>query len=340
MEFPKRLSTGKSIMHKASLSRYGVDEWFQDKSDSTFWLRIYTSLLIPHDQFVPKLQGAVQRLGVRQPVAIHYESKSDLCLPSFEHYMYAGKNGMTVLDFDNRQRQLQKSNYVFVSTPLRVDGAPGDEAASRHALDVVAGVMRAHAGLNLMRDLVFDGEVDAQGDEARLPRDEIRMPRLPEGPFVNEHNWLNIAEIVEALQCQPEHRRNRLQLALEYFNRAQQELHDAFFYYWTALEMVCGGSMKVIRAKVVSCYGLEGPEVVNQATSLEVFVDWRDKLFHQGERPPLSADIERYLQFLVLDLLRQELRLPLLGYLAVIQEAPGYDLSPIGLTNRAESSQS
>jgi len=317
-------------MHKVQLSSYSNNDWYKDASQSSFWLRIYTSLLVPHDKFVLSLQSAVKKLQLSQPVSISYGVKEGLNVPSFQHYMYAGKNGMTVLEFTSEERALKKSNFVFLSTPMTVDGQPGDEAVARQCLDVAASVMRLHTGANFMRDIVFDGEITAAEEKFVAPSAEIKMPQIPEGPFLNDRNWEHIAEISESLAGLPADKRQRIELAVEYFNKAQQ-MPDVMFYYWTALEMLCGGRDNMIRQKLKACYELEDVDVVDAATGFGFLSKWRYEFFFKGHRPELSADIQRYIQLLFLDLLRFELQLPWVGYLAAIQGAEGYNLSDIGL---------
>jgi hypothetical protein len=74
-------------------------------------------------------------------------------------------------------------------------------------------------------------------------------------------------------------------------------------------------------------------------SGFDKLTDWRQKYIHQGIVPALSADVERYIQLLFLDILRQELSLPPRFYMASIQKARGYDLSPLGLSDNREDDQ-
>jgi hypothetical protein len=78
---------------------------------------------------------------------------------------------------------------------------------------------------------------------------------------------------------------------------------------------------------------------VEQRTGFKVIAKWRHDYFHKGKIPDLSADVERYIQLLYLDLLRHEVHLPLGGHVAGIQNASGYDLRPLGLMDRRTSEQ-
>jgi hypothetical protein len=52
-------------------------------------------------------------------------------------------------------------------------------------------------------------------------------------------------------------------------------------------------------------------------------------MIHKGLTPVVSAPMERYLQLMFLDLLRYELNMDTKGYMAMMQQSKGYDLSPL-----------
>lgn len=61
-----------------------------------------------------------------------------------------------------------------------------------------------------------------------------------------------------------------------------------------------------------------------------VLEKWRHNLVHEGILPVVSASVERYLQLMFLDLLRLELELPARHHMLLMQQASGYDLTPLG----------
>jgi len=98
------------------LSYFGPEEWFKDKNISSFWLRIYTSLFIPHDKFIPSLKNALKRISLKQPVALSYAVMDGLKVPVFQHYIYALEDGKMIVEINSDHRELKTSNYVFIST--------------------------------------------------------------------------------------------------------------------------------------------------------------------------------------------------------------------------------
>jgi len=128
---------------------------------------------------------------------------------------------------------------------------------------------------------------------------------------------------------QPVDIRRRIELALEFFNRAMRA-EDPFFYYWTALEVLCNGKAGKIKQRLSLVYDLSIPEVDDRLGMARV-AQWRHDLFHRGQRVWHSADVERYVQLLFLDLLRRELHLPSRRRASAMLQGDDYDLSALGI---------
>jgi hypothetical protein len=141
-----------------------------------------------------------------------------------------------------------------------------------------------------------------------------------------------LGEVAEAILAQTGDKSRRLMLALELIDAAMRTGHG-FFEYWTALEVVVAGKVNRMKSILSAIYGVRSHHEVGEQTGLNVLARWRHEYVHKGIRPPLTADIERYLQLLFLDLLRHELGLPSRKYVVAVQNAVGYDLSSLGLAN-------
>jgi hypothetical protein len=114
---------------------------------------------------------------------------------------------------------------------------------------------------------------------------------------------------------------------------------EAFFNYWTALEILCNGSSQTIKTKVQKCYSLKSVGDVDSQTGMRMLARWRHDYFHKGKRPDFVGDEARYIQMLFLDLLRYELHLPSNGYVAAVQVAAGYNFSGLGLPDNRTPEQ-
>ncbi len=326
-----------------TLATLAPDTWFTRREQSSFWLRIYTTLLVPRqnlekaiEEFVAGLNKEKAFLSISQRTAFAVGGIKELKIPVFTVDMFAEETGRTRLNVKVDQKSLTDSSHIFLATPFRVDGKAGIEAVAKAALATAAGLICVHAGLNGLRDLVFDGEVNAVDGTFSLASQPWRMPQPCEGPFWARQNGEDIQEIAQCVSRLGEPQRGRISLALQFVDAAMRNI-QGFFEYWTGLEVLCEGRSHRIKARLARLYGIRDHKEAATRSGFKTLEKWRHDYIHRGKRPPLTADVERYLQLLFVDLLRQELRLPARGHLAAMQAAVGYDLSPIGLTdNRTE----
>lgn len=321
-----------------SLSKLAPSDWFTQPENSSFWLRIYSCLFVPHDSFLESVAGmfgAPNERGVavrpEQRVLVTCGRVNDIKVPFSICDMESAPNGQLSVRVKVDLRQLPDMPYLFVATPFKIDGISGSESSSRSYLDEVASLICLHAGQNLMRHIAFEGEVEVGRDQIHVPGEGLKMPQLAEGPFLSSQNGSDICEIAAALRKEPdEDRRRRLLLALQLVNHAMRS-NFGFLDYWTALEVVCDGGSNRIKSTLAKIYGIKSHNEAAEATRLSVIGQWRHDYVHRGLKPPLSSDVERYIQLLFLDLLRHETGLPPRGHLAGIQKASGYNLSTLGI---------
>lgn len=319
-----------------NLSEFAEDEWFADRSKSTYWLRIYTSLGLTHKDFFPAIKDVYERIDRDPPVRMYFGQIDGLEVPIFRINMYVNEDGITAININSDNHKIDKSNHVWFATPYKIDGDPGNHVETNRYLNRIESLIVLHMGQNFLRDIVFDGEVNAYDGNFSVASQAIKMPQMPEGPFLHKQNWQDIEEIETSLSSAPIEIRNRLQLSLEFFERGVRE-DDGFFEYWTALEILCNGKAQTIRSKIQKCYKLKHVKEAEERSGFKSIAKWRHDFVHKGDRPNVSSDVERYIQLLYLDLLRQELKLQPRHHMAGLQQAVGYDLSPINLPdNRTE----
>jgi len=101
-----------------------------------------------------------------------------------------------------------------------------------------------------------------------------------------------------------------------------------FINYWTALEVLCGPAGK-IRAALWKAYGFGRQHDVDDQLQFKVVRGWRHDLVHQGTVIGLSAEAERYLQYLFLDLIRHVLGLDHIGYAKILLDDLDLDLTGV-----------
>lgn len=321
-----------------NLSEFAEDEWFSDRNTSSFWLRIYTSLGLSHKDFVPIVEKVSKRINRKPPVRIYFGQIENIEVPIFRINMYVNEDGITTINIHSDNHKLDKTNYIWFATPYQIDGVPGNEIETKRYLNRIESLMVLHIGQNFLRDIVFDGDVNAGDGKFNVASHAMKMPQTPEGPFLHKQNWEDIEEIETALAALQIEIRKRIELSLEFFERAVRD-NDGFFEYWSSLEILCNGKAQRIRSKIQQCYKLKHVNEASEKSGFGVIANLRHALVHDGVRPSISSDVERYIQLLYLDLLRQELNLPPRHHMAAFQQAVGYNLSPLGLKDNRTKEQ-
>lgn len=277
----------------------------------------------------PREASIAVRLGVRLIYA--FGRANDINVPQSTFEMTTAESEQLQVAMKIDSKLLPNTPSVFLATPYRTDGNPGNEASARSCLDEVAALICIHAGHNLMRQVVFEGEVEATGDQFHVSGEPMKMPQSAEGPFLDSQNGDDIYEIAGALRTlTDDNKRRRLLLALQLIDRAMR-VDFGFLEYWTALEVVCDGTANRIKATLSKVYRIKSHTKAAEVTRLAVIAQWRHDYVHKGVKPIMNADVERYLQLLFLDTLRFELGLPSRGHIAAIQNSAHFDLSQLGI---------
>jgi hypothetical protein len=120
------------------LSDFAPNEWFKDPETSYFWLRMYTSLFIPHDQYIERIKDATKRLHLDQPVAIGFAVLGGLKVPNTQVHLYCAEEGGMLWEVNAGKRGLKTSNYVLVFTPYTIDGVQGNESLAKRQIDIAS----------------------------------------------------------------------------------------------------------------------------------------------------------------------------------------------------------
>jgi len=314
-------------------------EWFSDRANSSIWMRIHTCLFTPldavTDAFAQWEHGA-HALPLGAPTMLAIGTVRDFKAPVQAVDIYSQVSGQVVVALNVSEKVLPDAIFVFLATPFAVDGVIGKEAAAKRHLDLVAALICAHTGRNFMWDCIFEGEMSAQDGKMSVPGEGNKMPQPIAGPFLGKQNGMDVAEIAQRLKDTPEPKKGRIQLALRLLNGAMRE-NEGFLEYWTALEVVCDGKTNRIKDRIAQIYRVKSQQDAGRLSGLTALSVWRGEYVHKGIAPKLTTDVERYLELLFLDLLRYELGLTPRGHAGGMQQAKGYDLSPLGLAdNRTE----
>jgi hypothetical protein len=290
------------------------------------------------DTVIERLSSIEIKLSLGTPLSVSFGTLTGGKVPKISFVTYAADSGQTTVFTKIDEIALPTAHYWFLSTPFKVDGSPGNEWNARRFLSRVYALLIAHCGLNALVDVVFEGEVDVDGSQWRSTSPVLKTVQPVDGPFLHPTLWEALAEVSAALNKAPMERKQRIELALEFFDRATRS-EEEFFNNWTALEILCNGKSQKIRSCLQAAYELPNVGEVDKQSGFKQIAAWRHDFFHKGVRPTISADVARYIQWMFLDLLRRELGLECRRYLGMIQSADGYDLSSIGLADRRTPEQ-
>jgi hypothetical protein len=317
---------------RMQLRELAPDRWFKDRTVSTFWLRVYSCLFIPHSEFEKTILSALNNSGFNEIISFRFLIMNGMKIPKTDFTMTSEPDGMLRIETEYNQKELKNGTYVLILTPKNIDGIETAEHEVRKRLNTVAGILRAHTGHNFLRELQFEGEVFAGEDKFSSSSDGLKIPKESEGPHFNAANWIQTKEIHDAIWKIPVEVKQRVLLSLEYFNRAFDEA-DSFFFYWVSLEILCNGQSQAIKNKLKESLGLKSIKQAEE-TGFGVIAKWRHDFFHNGIRPIVIADVDRFIQLVYFDILRFILNLSPAYHTLHLINSKGYDLSSIGIPKK------
>jgi hypothetical protein len=318
-----------------SLALLAPDDWFDNREGSAFLVRIVSPIGMRPADLEASLDLKNLRLAVGGRFALAFGHIDGFEMPRFHMQMYADEDGKTTIYTHLDKVSLKKSHAFFLAAPLRRDGVTTHEGEARAILDRATALLQLHLGRNLLRDIVFEGTVDAKTGAIGVASRGIRTPDAADGPILARPLWDALRELHAPLEALPVERRSRIDRSLEFIARASRD-EEEFFNLWTALELIANGRANSIRARIVRALGLKHIRGVDTVTGFAQLARWRHDFIHHGLRPFLTTHAVRYMEWLYVDLLRDELGLPPMKFTLQIQVAEGYDLSSIGLRdNRA-----
>jgi hypothetical protein len=140
-----------------------------------------------------------------------------------------------------------------------------------------------------------------------------------DGPFDSPLMGQNISETLSALVGSENSHPDRAIFALELFNQANESIKDSLgvriFHYWSAIETLCDSN----KESDLLGHLFDGKSDKTAPENRKLFGDartLRHNVIHKGYAPFSDPHIlERYLQVVFLDMLRNILKLPYAGYI-------------------------
>ncbi|MCH7650652.1 MAG: hypothetical protein IIA63_05755 [Nitrospinae bacterium] len=288
------------------------ESWFENIEKSSIWLRIYSLIGIPWDGLEDMASVAPKNFQEDGPVKINYATIKDLENNFTLVRVISDQKGHTNFLTKKFKDKLPHSSYVLMTSPYEVDGKKCDLEEILKIKDRIAALLRMHLGNNFLREKVFDGYVSLGNGQMTNFTPKISNPLEIEGPFCSKENFGLSEEVFNKIKgLKDTSKRNRINIALGLFEKGGDDKeNNKFFYYWVSMETLCGeDSARKIITKLARHYNNNNNFVQNKL-GFDFLKKIRTNLFHNGEKPIIDQNTERYMQLMFLDLLRNEMSLP------------------------------
>jgi hypothetical protein len=305
------------------LKNFYDDKWFSKPKESSVWLRYYSLVGIPWDDFSIDNFPSANDSGVRM---LFLTIEGQEYISNFFNVLSDSK-GNSQLDLEKINRTLPFGFYIIFTTPYIIDGKKLDEKDVAKKLDSITSMLRMHLGNNFLRDIVREGYISIENGDMKEFLPSIDLPnKNTDGPFLSIDVWKDYVEVRNKfLDCSSDIK-NRIELSLEFFEMgANERSWKKFFYYWVGIEVLLDDpkNTKEIANKLGFCYRCDGNSdfiqkklFLNNKDKEDGIFYRRRKLFHKGVKPEnLNSGDERYIQCMFLDLLRGELGLECKKYM-------------------------
>jgi hypothetical protein len=327
----------KAISGREFLDRIHDPSWFAPEAEKLIFTRFYSIVRLTKEEVVPRNDvqsfihaGVPFRLAVARPQKHEYKTH----VP----WMLTDDNGTNHVVVERFQRTLPQSFFAVITTPLR--GGVGDWERAARSMDQFAALVRAHIGANFLFQQAQQAVVELATAKMTTPSEIVQLPQPFNGPFYKRAGFDALEQCLAAIAAQPKEASDRISLALELFERGFQATGGLkFFHYWVAIEVLCDTHRTArILAKLSHAYGAERGYVQN-VLGFDSLKALRTELFHAGKPHDMPSDVERYVQAIFIDLLRNELNLACLR-LAEGELKQGFDLNRLKIEvgrNRVET---
>ncbi|MCH7936138.1 MAG: hypothetical protein IH994_03480 [Proteobacteria bacterium] len=316
----------KTIDGEERIKHFYSEEWFGEDGEGQIYMRYYTMPFPPKDDFfIPGLDGEeVLFNGVPFKVGLAHISGQDY--KSHFAWLINFESGKPEIHVEEIQRMLPEANYIIVTTPI-TDTSERAYDITSELMDGFVGMLRLVGGNNLLRQLIREAAVDITTRDMKTLTRPVPFPQEIEGPFVTKETWDQFKEVLDAISTKDDTEGKRLTLATKLIEKAFfAEVGFKFFNYWVALEVAADtqGHQSII-SLLAKAYGKNNSYVQNYLGFQHLW-ETRTAMFHHGESYEMPYDVERYMQCIILDVMRSKLELAPNGYMAAAVGS-GFDVT-------------
>lgn len=264
-------------------------DWIDDGSIKTVVVRCYASVLADDPKladYATQVLRSFQTIIPGKSSTLFAKTENDEPVLSFEMTM-AFRDGQVVVSAVQKAALVLAGGYIFLISPLSVDGGHTDESLVNRRADYTRGLLTVVFGHMAMLKPVFEHRYELHSPDKVsyvTPVVENHIPPASWFTFSND-TLINANEAVAAGDSEFI---DRLELSLSFIGRAANELDQVvrFSHVWIALEIAAGGHA----AAKNFLNGIEG-----FAHEAKRFADLRNSLFHHGKRFLFDQHDERLL---------------------------------------------
>ncbi|WP_417725605.1 hypothetical protein [Salipiger sp.] len=309
-------------MEKVEFCDFAPSGWCENPEESKFLLRLYSIIPCPTSKIKEMFSGKT-RMPTSDKIPVWLggcEMEANKLLRAEWKQPYSNpETGQIVWPNHLSHIDLPLSSYLYLATPHEIDGIASSEVETENRLNRVEALLALYFGRNSVFKVVFSALIDAQkGGQYSVIGEVIANIQPCDGPEMLPENWEYFEETCQRIEVIGDSdTKDRIQRALELFHSGKTcpdtALTEKFVFYWTSIQVLCeGGGTMETNKRLQRIYGFTKNEVEERLLWRGV-IRSRNDFYHRGKRISLHKDAERYMQFLFLDLLRDEIGLEPVG---------------------------
>jgi hypothetical protein len=173
-------------------------------------------------------------------------------------------------------------------------------------------LLRRALGRNVAVEPLGDLTFTASTSKVDASEPGFRPPTFDPAPDLSPDRLHLVSDIDQAIGGLDEHLRNRVELSLQWFFDALNNIgDDGFLSYWFALDALAmpkPSGVNTFEKQLAGIYGLDQSEV-RKRFRLGRFKDVRDRIAHEALRPPIHFRVLDFVSALYWDALLDTLQL-------------------------------
>lgn len=327
----------ENISYLALAEALAAEKWFSDRGTSTFWLHVYASVGQPYNDICKFYKAGISKMALPPDIVLRY-GRFGGTFNRLVTFFSVNEDGQIELCVEQAREELSSSPSVFISTPHKVDGAGANEGVTKKRLTHFSTIVRSHIGPHCLFKLVHDAEHRADtGEVEQIFSTPFTAPTTCADPYLHQDMFCGAGDLYKAFNALGAAEKQVVSTAIEYF--AQGIEGRDLYSYWTCLELLADGKAPKIRSMLQKCYGLKRPHDVDTEAGFKTITSWRHDLIHRGIKVTLNDWVERYLQFMIIDVMRLRLGMAPNKLAERFAGMRGVNLAMIGMADNRTSEQ-